>query len=67
MDLKASEERRQEMVAGLGARAIVDRLRRGLEPPFEESVILASIYPGAPGTPEPLEICETISINVDTI
>jgi hypothetical protein len=66
MDLKASEERRHEMVAGLGARAIADRLRRGMEPPFEEQVVLASIYPGAPGAPEPLRTYENVSIKVDT-
>jgi len=42
------------MVAGLGARAIAERLRQGLEPPFEESLVFTSNYPGAPDAPNPL-------------
>jgi hypothetical protein len=64
MDLTASEKRRHEMVASLGARAIVERLRQGQKPPFEEQVVLASIYPGAPGPPDPLSTYESISVNV---
>ena len=45
---------RQDMVAGLGARAIAERLRQGLEPPFEESLVFAANYPGAPDAPNPL-------------
>jgi len=45
---------RREMVAGLGARAIVERLKQGLEPPYKESLVLATDYPGAPGDPDPL-------------
>ncbi len=47
-------ENRQDMVAGLGARAIAERLLQGLEPPFEESLVFAANYPGAPDAPNPL-------------
>lgn len=49
-----SVESRQEMVAGLGARAITLRLMQGIELPFEESLVFATDYPGAPGDPDPL-------------
>jgi len=45
---------RQDMVAGLGARAIAERLRQGLEPPFEQALVFTSKYPGAPDAPNPL-------------
>ncbi len=45
---------RQDMVAGLGARAIAERLSQGLEPPFEESLVFTVQYPGAPDDPNPL-------------
>ncbi len=47
-------ESRQDMVVGLGARAIAERLKHGLEPPFEESLVFAAKYPGAPDVPNPL-------------
>ena len=45
---------RRDMVAGLGAREISERLKQGLEPPFDESMVFATDYPGAPGDPNPL-------------
>ncbi|MCP4538492.1 MAG: hypothetical protein GY832_15255 [Chloroflexi bacterium] len=57
-----SVESRQEMVAGLGARAIVERLVEGLEPPFEDSLVFATDYPGAPGDPNPLSLYEHVIV-----
>lgn len=54
MEALPSVESRQEMVAGLGARAIVERLMQGKEPPYEKPLMLAIDYPGAPDNPEPL-------------
>lgn len=54
MEPLPSVESRREMVAGLGARAIAERLKQGLEPPFEEHLVFATDYPGAPGAPDPL-------------
>jgi hypothetical protein len=48
------------MVGGLGARAIVQRLREKGSPP--EQVILAIDYPGAPGEPDPLETFDEIAV-----
>jgi hypothetical protein len=55
-------ESRREMVAGLGARAIVKRLKAGLEPPFEGGIILAVDYPGAPGDPDPLSPYDQVTV-----
>jgi len=52
MGSQASVESRREMVAGLGARAIAKRLRQGLEPPFEQPLVFATNYPGAPSDPD---------------
>jgi len=54
MGSQAPVESRRETVAGLGARAIAERLKQGLEPPFEEFLVFAAGYPGAPGDPNPL-------------
>ncbi len=56
----ASEQTRRDMVGGLGARAIVQRLREKGSPP--EQVILAIDYPGAPGEPDPLETFDEIAV-----
>ena len=53
-------ESRREMVTGLGVRAIAERLMQGLEPPFGESLVFATDYPGAPGDPNPLLSCEQV-------
>ncbi len=50
----ASTERRRDMVAGLGARAIAERLQRGWEPTEGEFLVFAINYPGSPGDPDPL-------------
>jgi hypothetical protein len=57
-----SVESRREMVAGLGARAIVERLKTGLEPPYGEGIILAVDYPGAPGDPNPLSPYDQVTV-----
>ncbi len=59
-----SVESREEMVAGLGARAIVERLKQGLEPPFEGPLVLATDYPGAPDDPDPLPSFDQVSVRV---
>ncbi len=56
-------ETRREMVAGLGARAIVERLQRGLEPPFAASLVFTADYPGAPGDPDPLLPYEQVTVS----
>jgi hypothetical protein len=40
------------MVAGLGARAIVKRLNRGVEPERVGPLVFTVDYPGAPGDPD---------------
>jgi hypothetical protein len=62
MGAMPSVESRREMAAGLGARAIVERLVQGLEPPFEDSLVFATDYPGAPGDPNPLSPYEHIIV-----
>jgi hypothetical protein len=57
-----SIESRQEMVGGLGAQAIAERLKQGLEPPFEVSIVLAADYPGAPGDPIPLSPYDHVTV-----
>lgn len=59
-----SPERRREMVAGLGARAIVEQLNRGEEPP-SEPLLFSLSYPGAPGDPEPLPSYEHVTVEVE--
>lgn len=61
MDFQASVESRKEMVAGLGARAIAERLKQGWKP-TEESLVLAIDYPGAPGDPDPLSPHEQVIV-----
>jgi hypothetical protein len=65
LPLQASVESRQEMVAGLGAREIVDRLKRGEKPPFSEQLVLAIDYPGAPDEPDPLIPYDQIVVHID--
>ena len=56
-------ETRREMVAGLGARAIVERLQQGLEPPFAEHLVFATDYPGAPGAPDLLLPYDQVTVS----
>ncbi len=60
-----SIESRREMVAGLGARAIVERLQQGQESLVEEPLVLTTSYPGAPGDPNPLLPYEQVTVCVD--
>ena len=62
MGILPSVESRREMVAGLGVRAIVERLKQGWEPPFEGGIILALDYPGAPDDPSPLSSYERVTV-----
>jgi len=62
MGAMPSIESRQEMVAGLGARAIVDHLKQGGELPLEGSIVLAADYPGAPGRPDPLSSYDQLTV-----
>jgi hypothetical protein len=59
----ASVESRREMVAGMGARVITERLKRGLEPAEQEFVILATDYPGAPDPPDPLKPYDQVTVH----
>jgi len=59
----ASADGRRDMVAGLGARALVERLNRGMAPP-DEPLVFSLDYPGAPGDPEPLPSYERAVVDV---
>jgi hypothetical protein len=62
MGSQASVESRREMVAGLGARGIAERLQQGLEPASYEFLVFATDYPGSPGDPDPLLPYEHVTI-----
>lgn len=64
MESQVSVESRRDMVAGLGARAIAERLRQGLEPLSEEFLLFTTDYPGAPGDPDPLLPYERVNVCV---
>lgn len=66
MEFQAPVESRREMVAGLGARAIAERLEQGLDP-AEEILVFAIDYPGAPGEPNPLVPYERVKVPVDEV
>jgi hypothetical protein len=65
MEFQASVESRRDMVAGLGARAIVEQLEQGLEPADQEFLVFAVDYPGAPGDPDPLLPYERVIVRGD--
>jgi hypothetical protein len=65
MELGAPAESRQDMVAGLGARAIIETLKKGVEPPIENRLVFAIDYPGAPGLPNPMPDYEDIDVYVE--
>jgi|GEM_PF-1917470 len=65
MRATASADSRREMVAGLGARAIVEQLNRGLEPPLDGAFLFSLDYPGAPGDPKPLSSYEQVVVEVE--
>ena len=64
MRATVSADSRREMVAGLGARSIVEQLTQGMEPP-EEPLLFSLDYPGAPGDPEPLASYEYAVVEVE--
>jgi hypothetical protein len=65
MSASVSADRRRDMVAGLGARAIMEQLSRGVEPYQVECLLFTLDYPGAPGDPEPLSSYEQATIEVE--
>ena len=67
VESRISDESRREMVAGLGAQAVARQLSQGAEPPFQEALVLAIDYPGAPGAPEPLPEYEHLIVQAKTV
>lgn len=65
MSARVSHEVRGDMVGGLGARAIVEQLRQGVEPSAMESLLFTLDYPGAPGEPDPLLPYESVTVDVE--
>ncbi len=65
MRATASADDRREMVAGLGARAIVDRLKGDAGLPLDEILVFGLDFPGAPGDPNPLLSFERVSIELE--
>jgi hypothetical protein len=65
MESQNPVESRRDMVAGLGARAIAERLEQGLEPAEQEFLVFAVDYPGAPGDPDPLLPYDHVIVRVD--
>lgn len=63
MEAGASPETRQNLVTGLGARAIAERLKGGVEP-SEEPLVFTLDYPGAPEEPDPLLPYEDVTVYV---
>jgi len=59
-----SADGRREMVAGLGARAILEQLNQGMEP-SDEPLLFSLDYPGSPGDPEPLPSYEHATVEVE--
>ena len=60
-----SEEGRRRMVGGLGARAIVDKLKEGGGPALEHPILFSTDYPGAPGDPSPFSSYEELTVEVE--
>ncbi len=65
MSAPVSADRRRDMVGGLGARAIRDRLSQGVDPSSMESVLFTLDYPGAPGDPQPVFPYEDLAVDVE--
>jgi hypothetical protein len=65
MQVNVSPERRRDMVAGLGARAIVKQLNRGVEPERVGPLVFTVDYPGAPGDPDLLLPYEQARVEVE--
>ena len=64
MHAGAPPEQRRDMVAGMGARAIVEHLKKGAGPPLAPQ-LFAVDYPGAPGEPQSLSPYEHATVVVD--
>jgi hypothetical protein len=64
MQANTSPDSRRDMVAGLGARAIVEQLTKGAEPPSVGPLVFTVDYPGAPGDPELLSPHEQATVEV---
>jgi hypothetical protein len=64
MHANASPDRRRDMVAGLGARAIAQQLAEGVEPSSVGPLVFTVDYPGAPGEPELLSPYEQVTAEV---
>ena len=62
----ASPSGRREMVAGLGARAIVEQLQRG-DLCSDEPLLFSLDYPGAPGDPEPMPSYEHVVVEAEEV
>ena len=60
-----SQDRRREMAARSGARAIVEWMNQGGETRSGEAFLFSVDYPGAPGDPEPLLPYEQIAVQVE--
>ncbi|MGD2143876.1 MAG: hypothetical protein PVF54_05300 [Anaerolineae bacterium] len=67
MRANAAGDSRRDMVAGLGARAILERLGHGIEPPLGDRIVFAVDYPGAPGAPDPLSRYEQATVDVEEV
>jgi hypothetical protein len=65
MRVNASPDRRREMVAGLGARAIAQQLAKAVEPSSVGPLLFTVDYPGSPGDPEPLSSYEQATVVVE--
>lgn len=65
METTATAEKREAMVAGLGARVITERLEQGQVSQLEEPAMMTLDYPGAPDDPEPLSSYEEFVVQVD--
>jgi len=65
MRFDSSIEHRKEMLAGLGARAIAERLQQSQESRIAEPLVFTTTYPGAPGDPDLLLPYEQVTVCVD--
>ncbi len=65
MSAPISADERREMVAGLGARALVGQLREGVDPGLVDGLLFAVDYPGAPDDPDPLASYDRLTVEVE--
>ena len=64
MPVQPSPDERREMVAALGARAIVEHLQDGGDLSDEVSFVFGTKYPGAPHEPRPLKPYEQVRVRI---